>query len=87
MMSDAILDHATLAQLFADIEGAAELIDVRRKGGPEAHASASTLADAAEALRHGEAIQLRYRWGGAEWWDTLMATSTGVRLVRIQHPL
>ncbi|MBZ0237286.1 MAG: hypothetical protein K8M05_33485 [Deltaproteobacteria bacterium] len=87
---DALLDEPTTRQLFFDIEEAAELVDVVTKG-PGARradpvaAAMPSLADAQRALASGHAVQLRYRFGGEEWWDTLVRTSAGVRLIRISH--
>ena len=32
-----------------------------------------------------QGVQLRYRYRGVEWWDTVMRTSDGYRLVRMQQ--
>jgi hypothetical protein len=86
MLQDAILDAPTLDRLLLDLEGLAQILEVRRKGGPQAHATSSSIREVAGALRQGQAIQIRYRFDGAEWWDTLMPTPAGVRIVRIQQP-
>jgi hypothetical protein len=31
-------------------------------------------------------VQLRYRYRGRQWWDTLLRTEDGVRIVRIEQP-
>jgi hypothetical protein len=88
----AILDDATLGQLFFDIAHAAELVAVIPKGVGARHAG--ELAATREALdeacraftaRELAGLQLRYRFAGEEWWDTLTHTPAGVRLVRISH--
>lgn len=88
-LQQAELDEASLADLFRDVELAAELIAVTRKDGPEARAceTSLTLAEAHDLLRTGRtrSIQIRYRYQGAQWWDTLLRTPTGVRLVRVRH--
>lgn len=85
----AVLDAATVDQLFFDIGAAAQLIEIVVKGGGELHAEAGPLdlARARDALvsRRILGVQLRYRHAGKEWWDTLMHTDGGVRLVRIEH--
>lgn len=85
----AVLDAATLEQLFFDIEHAAELIGVQLKAGPgyAAEADVPTVARARELLTTGAVIgvQLRYRARGAVWCDTLMRTPDGVRLVRVEQ--
>ena len=88
-LSDVILDDAQLAQLVLDIARAAELLDVsirprglrRPAAGPR-----PSLEDALGALsRRAASVQLRYRYQGEEWWDTLLLVDVGVRLVRISR--
>lgn len=86
---EALLDDATTRQLFFDIEQAAELVDIVYKGPCARRAdpvpTTPSLADAHRALAKGHSVQLRYRFGGEEWWDTLIRAATGVRLIRISH--
>jgi hypothetical protein len=88
---EALLDEATVSQLFFDIDAAGELIDIAFKSPGARRAApapgAASLADAQRALTCGEvaAVQLRYRFRGEEWWDTLVRTGAGVRLIRISH--
>jgi hypothetical protein len=86
-LQEALLDERTLDQLFFDVKHAAELLGVSFKGGEQERAASSgaTLEQAREALREGWVlgVQLRYRFRGREWWDTLLRTDQGVRLVRI----
>lgn len=89
-LQDAILDEATLDRLFDDVATSAELLEIAFKGGSEAmtpEPTAASLASARRALRDGAVfgVQLRYRFAGTEWWDTLMPTRNGVRLVRIDR--
>jgi hypothetical protein len=88
----ATLDEATLGQLFFDVAHAAELLGVTFKGGATAHAHES--ADPRRALEtarrlfaggEGIGVQLRYRFQGATWLDTLMRAPGGVRLVRVRQ--
>jgi hypothetical protein len=46
-----------------------------------------SLEQARQLLLEGRArgIQIRYHYDGADWWDTLMRTPQGIRLVRIRH--
>ncbi len=88
-LQDAILDDATLAQLLFDVEQAGELVGIvirplgARRAGP---IGTPTLETAHRALCERTAsVQLRYRHGGEEWWDTLLPVSAGTRLVRISH--
>ena len=86
---EGILDEATLDQLFSDITQCTQLIEVMVKHDPRAYTpeTSFTLDDARRMLNDGSArgVQLRYTYNGAQWWDTLMRTPSGVRLVRIQH--
>jgi len=89
---DAVLDEATVAQLFFDIAHAAELVGVSQKGHgarraeepARPHGSLDAVYQAFVARRIA-GVQLRYRIGGEEWWDTLTHTAHGVRLIRISH--
>jgi hypothetical protein len=82
----AVLDEGTVDQLFFDVGAAAELIDVAVRGGEDVRGAVSRpgLGEARDALVSGRAvgIQLRYRFRGVEWWDTLVRIEGGVRLVR-----
>jgi hypothetical protein len=88
-LQHATLDAATVEQLFHDIEHCTEVIEVIPKFSRGAYVSVASigLQEGKERLLGGElrALQLRYRYAGAEWWDTLMATPAGLRLVRIEH--
>jgi len=89
-LHDVLLDGPTVAQLFFDIGHAAELVGItlKRAGAPRASTEAVSTLDDAHRLfteRAVGAVQLRYRFGGEEWWDTLAHTPAGVRLVRISH--
>lgn len=89
-LTQADLDPATLAALFDDLERHAEVLDAYLKGAATvATAAADTPLRAAQAaLQTGQArgVQIRYRWGGEEWRDTLIRTDAGVRLVRARMP-
>lgn len=87
----ALLDQETLDQLFFDLGAAAELREIVLKGASTLRAddmSKPTLDDARRLLlsRQVVGLQLRYRYGGSEWWDTLLPTPEGVELVRIARP-
>jgi len=84
-LNEAILDAETLEQLFIDLGACAKVFTVMARG---AGGSQQTdLADGHAQLLAGRAtaLQIRYLHAGEEWWDTLMATPEGVRLVRINH--
>lgn len=89
-LTSANLDDTGVAALLRDIELLADIIEIIPKLAPRAHAPESpvlTLDDARAVLaaRSVRGLQLRYRYDGATWWDTLMNTGTEWRLVRIRH--
>lgn len=89
-LQDTILDEATVDSLFFDVAHAGELLEVVLKGTPVGMTpdpSGVSLDAARVALRERQVfgVQLRYRYAGSEWWDTLMVVRDGVRLVRIDH--
>lgn len=88
----ATLDREALMQLFFDLGQAAEVFAVLERGArgqvPKEHAVTPAALEAlAAGLLEGTvpAAQVRYRFAGEEWWDTLTTTAAGVRLVRIMH--
>jgi hypothetical protein len=86
------IDPDKLRELFADVEALGERLEIVLKRTPEDHverAPCVSLAEAQEQLLSGTALgaQLRYSYKGADWWDTLLRTPNGFRLVRIQHRL
>ena len=88
-LNQAVLGDATLAQLFDDISQCTEVLSAMpRYAAREFVAPAGVTIDEARDLltaRRVRAVQLRYRYDGAEWWDTLVPVSDGTRLVRIRH--
>lgn len=89
LMVEGTLDAAGLRQLFADLTAAATVVGVRQKGGPAEYTAADDLsADTArDRLLAGaiRAVQIRYRYDGHEWTDTVFATAPGFRVIRCQH--
>ncbi|AKJ05636.1 hypothetical protein ATI61_102693 [Archangium gephyra] len=90
-LQDAILGPETLEQLFRDIQRCAVVDEVLLKGSAALMASEKSvpLPEAELALREKRVagVQIRYWYEGANWWDTLMHTPRGVRLIRIEHRL
>lgn len=89
-LTEGMLDDAVLAHLEADLASCTEVLGVLTKARSEGHVQPGAgpgLSEAFEQLRRREvrAIQVRYRYQGAEWWDSLLAQPGGYRLVRIQH--
>ena len=88
-LNEAILDAATIEQLFRDLEACTQITEIIPKFAERRMVTEQTLSleQARQLLLGGQArgIQIRYRYDGADWWDTLMQTPQGIRLVRIRH--
>ncbi len=93
-LTGAVLDAATVDRLFADLEACTEIIEVQVKTGARdmtRPAGGTGIGlDEARALVQSvaaRAVQVRYRYEGGEWCDTLMVLppGQGVRLVRIRQ--
>jgi hypothetical protein len=86
----ATFDESTLDRLFVDLESATEVLSVQAKADPRAYAPADplTLTTARERLttRAVRGVQVRYRYDGHEWTDTVLCVPGGYRLVRMQVP-
>lgn len=89
LMVEGHIDPPTLTRLFADLESAAVVTGVREKGGPAEFAAAGELSAAAALDRllagTARAVQVRYRFDGHEWTDTIVAVPRGFRVVRCRH--
>jgi hypothetical protein len=86
------IDADKLRELFADVEALGERLEIVLKRAPEAQvdlAQCVSLTEALEQLLSGKALgaQLRYSHDEADWWDTLLCTPHGFRIVRIRHRL
>jgi hypothetical protein len=89
-LNQSMLDSATFEALCRDLRACTEITEVIPKYGAEAYVPEDaqlTLERGWELLQAGQlrGLQVRYRYDGADWWDTLMKTSGGIRLVRIRH--
>ena len=89
-MHEATLSPDEVRALFDDIAGVATVLGYNVKGGATVRASEApgTLGDAVALMLSGGVLglQVRYRHDGNEWWDTVLALSSGVfRLVRIEQ--
>lgn len=86
---EAFIDPGTLQQLFVDLAGCAQVLAVLAKGGgtDRAHGGTMSLQEGKEMFmsKRVRGLQIRYRYEGAEWWDTLMHTPGGVKIVRIEQ--
>ena len=89
-LNQATLDWAGVEVLLRDIAACTQVTEIIPKAlaqGYVADGVALTLADARRLLeeRAVRGLQIRYRYDGADWWDTLMVLPEGWRLVRIRH--
>jgi hypothetical protein len=86
-LQDVLLSWQTVDQLFFDLSVQAHVQDILVKARDQAFAqpAPSDLAAARAALRHGLAVQIRYRHAGMDWCDSLICVPAGVRRVRIGH--
>lgn len=90
-MREALLTEAEVRLLVADLLSHADAIRTLCKAGSRRQTPSNVLPleVAAEQLlsRSVPAIQIRYRFEGYEWSDTLTTTpSPGLRLIRCRHP-
>lgn len=89
MMVEGLIDSNLLRRLFVDLQTAATISEVREKNGPLTHSaeSAKGVTEVFDRLLAGtaRAIQVRYRFDGSDWTDTVFATSTGFRVNRCRH--
>lgn len=90
-LQQAQFDAAELETLLRDIGACAQITEIIPKFSAIGHVSDNTLLtldDGRRLLLDGSAraVQFRYRFDGADWWDTVMALPGNLfRLVRIQH--
>lgn len=89
LMTEGTIEAATLRQLAADLQASAEVLSVREKAAPGLFAASEEfpLVSALERLCSGAArsVQIRYRYDGREWTDTLFALGSAFRVVRCRH--
>ena len=89
-LSEGLLDAQQIEQLLRDIELCAQVSEIIPKFAPRAHVPENpqlTLTDARQLLdtRAVRGLQIRYRYDGHEWWDTIMVVGDQFRVVRIRH--
>jgi hypothetical protein len=90
-LQQARFDAAELERLLRDIGACAQITEIIPKfsaTAPVPDNPVLTLDDGRRLLLDGgaRAVQFRYRYQDADWWDTVMALPGGqFRLVRIQH--
>jgi hypothetical protein len=85
-----VLNSSQLEQLLRDIESCTDLQEIVPKWLSQeqvkTHRSLS-LAEARALLvdRAVRAVQFRYRYQGADWWDTILVLGADYKVVRIRH--
>ena len=84
---EADLPEPLVGELFAQLEGAAQIHEVRvqeRRERFSAELARSQLAELRSALVEGRlrALQIRYRHEESEWVDTLLYRPQAIRLIR-----
>lgn len=89
-LNQATLDWPGVEALLRDIATCTQVTEIIPKAVAQGYVTdgvALTLADARCLLeeRAVRGLQIRYRYEGADWWDTLMVLPEGWRLVRIRH--
>jgi hypothetical protein len=88
-VTQSTLDDVTVLALFDDIAELCEVLAIIIKGHAVARASSTAVnLNEARALflsKSIQGLQIRYRHDDAEWWDTLMHTPEGMRIVRVRH--
>ncbi len=87
VLHQGVLDAPRLAELFADLAEYAEITAILLKGGAAQYAGEQevTLAQAHAQLAAGavRGAQIRYRFEGRAWCDTLLHGPGGLRVVRM----
>lgn len=89
-LTQAVLEPEVLEQYFRDLEQCAGILDILPKFGAQVQVGAASgwgLGEARDAVLNGRVrgVQIRYRYDGAEWWDTLLCQPAGVRIVRMRQ--
>ena len=88
-LHQSFLDPQTLANLFRDIRVCTTVVEVIPKYAAKRMVSETSISldEGQRLLNSGEAraVQIRYVYEGAQWWDTLINTPSGVQVVRIRH--
>jgi hypothetical protein len=88
-LEEGLLDEAGLRALCHQIQTAAQLDQVLAKGAPRQHTPehAWELDQALQALIDGgvRGVQLRYRYDGHAWFDTVLRGPDGFRVVRMRQ--
>lgn len=89
-LNDAVLDWLQVEALLRDIAACTRITDIIPRAAARQQVGdipSISLDDARQRLhdRTVRGVQFRYHYDQADWWDTVMVTGTGYRLVRIRH--
>ncbi|ADE53090.1 hypothetical protein [Coraliomargarita akajimensis] len=82
------LDPETFHSLFTDLASCTEILAVIPKAGPGYVAPKTISLTEGQHLLISEQVrglQIRYRYQGDEWWDTLISDGSSIRLTRIKQ--
>ena len=84
---EADLPAPLVAELFAELENAAQIHEIRvqsRRERLSSELARSRLAELRSALVDGtlSGLQIRYRHDGSDWIDTLLRRPQAIRLIR-----
>lgn len=87
-LHNAVIDLETFREYVDDLR-CVEILEVRLKGA-DAMRAVDHVTDLARGatmfeVRDVGGMQIKYRFEGLEWWDTLMWVGERIRLVRIAH--
>jgi hypothetical protein len=89
-MVPAVLGRSEVESLFTDLAFETTVVGILLRAPDSEPAgtggAAPNLRVARDALLSGQAtgVQIRYLHEGVEWWDTLMRTDAGFRVVRVR---
>ncbi len=85
-----VVDEATLDRLLAELRAKAVILSVttRATRGQVGAVARATMEEARALLGEGRAVgmQLRYRFEGKHWCDTIQSTPDGFQIVRVEVP-
>jgi len=88
-LCEGVLDVSQVERLFTELAALTQVVAILEKGGAQeyGHTKGFDLETARRRLlsRQCCALQIRYRFDGAEWTDTLLSTAAGIRAVRCRH--
>ena len=89
-LTESTLGAEQLGDLFRDIGALTQVVEIIPKQGPRDYVDDRLTLDldtAQARLLDGtfRGVQIRYRYDGGLWWDTLIKLPEGFRIVRIRH--